>query len=172
MSKAIRKVVFDCAHCRVTNTTSRQAQHVIGALSMDEPFDVISMDVWHPGSTKNTVTTMKNQRAVLTSLWNLTGFASLVFIPPISHYFIPNGLPKLVIIDGGSEFKEALIAMCDQLGVWYYVALPEVHTPILCKHFHRYLNKVQRIRAVDTQSYEHWALNALFAAYMHGTYDW
>ena len=31
-----------------------------------------------------------------------------------SHFFVPNGgLPKLVIVDGGSEMKVVLIAMCE-----------------------------------------------------------
>jgi hypothetical protein len=82
-----------------------------------------------------------------------------------SHSFTPNGLPKLVIIDGGSEFKGVLIEMCDQLSISYYVAPPEAHNSILCERFHRYLNKVQRIGAADAKSYEKWAMNCLFAAY-------
>jgi hypothetical protein len=131
----------------VENAASYQTQQVLGALSMDEPFDVISMDVWHPGMTKLTTTTTHNQKAALTCLDNLTGFASLAFVPQIysdtmarlafSHFFIPNGLPKLVIIDGGSEFKGALIAMCEQLGISHYVTAPEQHNTILCKCFHR-----------------------------------
>jgi hypothetical protein len=81
-----------------------------------------------------------------------------------SHFFTPNGLPKLVIMDGGSEFKGVLIAMCDQLGMSYYVAPPEAHNSILCERFHRCLSKVQRIGAADAQSYEKWAMNCLFAA--------
>ena len=94
---------------------------------MDETFDATSMDAWCPGQTKdqtNTHTTnKKNQKATLTCLCNLTSFASLAFVSQIdsdamarlafSHFFVPNGLPKMVIIDGGSDFKGVLIAMCD-----------------------------------------------------------
>ena len=100
-------------------------------------FDVISMDVWHPGMTKKNTVTTRNQKVALTSLCNLTGFASLTFASQIdsdmmarlalSHFFVPNGLPKLVIIDGGSEFRGVMIAMCAQLGTSYYVA-PTRHT--------------------------------------------
>ena len=75
---------------------------------MDEPFDVISMDVWHLGTTKKNNAMTRNQKATLTCLCNLTGFASLAFVRQInsdtmgrlafSHFLIPNGLPKLVII--------------------------------------------------------------------------
>ena len=175
MSTDVRKAVLECAHCRVANAASHQAQQILGALSMDEPFDIISMDVWHPGTTFKNTTTTRNQKGILTCLCNLTGFASLAFVPQLnsdmmarlafSHFFVPNGLPKLVIIDGGSEFKGVLIAMCDQIGIQYYVAAPEAHNAILCECFHKYLNKVEKIGAADAQSYEKWAMNALFAAY-------
>jgi hypothetical protein len=82
-----------------------------------------------------------------------------------SHFFVPNGLPKLVIVDGGSEMKGVLIAMCEQLGIPCYQAPPEAHNAILCERFHRYLNKVEKIGAADAESYEQWAMNALFATY-------
>jgi hypothetical protein len=82
---------------------------------MDKPFDIMSMDVWHPGKMQTSATTMKNQKATLTSLCNLTGFASVAFAPQIdsdmmaqlafSCFFVPSGLPKLVIVDGGSQLK-------------------------------------------------------------------
>ena len=110
----------------------------------------------------------------LTSLCNLTGFASLAFVPQIdsdtmaslafSLSFVPNSLPKLVIIDNGSEFKGVMIAMCDQIGVSYYPP-PEAHNAILCERFYRYVNKVQRIGAADAQSDAKWTIHSLFAAY-------
>ena len=41
------------------------------------------------------------------------------------------------------------------MGISYYVAPPEAHNAVLCKRFHRYLNKVQHIGAAS----------CLFAAY-------
>lgn len=83
-----------------------------------------------------------------------------------SHFFIPIGLPKLVIVERGSEFKGGpLIAMCDQLGVPCCVAPPEARNAILCERFHQRPNKVQeRIGAADAQSCKKWAMNCLFAA--------
>jgi hypothetical protein len=52
MSWDIRKAVLECAHCRVANATSHQTQQIIGALSIDEPFNVISMAIWHPGISR------------------------------------------------------------------------------------------------------------------------
>jgi hypothetical protein len=175
MSVDIRKAVLDCGFCRVANATSHGAQQIIGALSTDEPFDIISMDVWHPGTTTPTAEGGKFQKAVLTCLCNMTGFASLAFVSQFdsnmmarlafSHFFVPNGLPKLVLIDEDSTFKGELMTICDILGVRYLVVAPEEHNAILCERFHRYLNKVQRIGVADAQSYEKWKMNSLFASY-------
>jgi hypothetical protein len=153
----IRKAVLHCAHCRVANSTSHQAQQILGALSTNEPFDIICVDVWHPGKTHQKTDTF--QRAVLTCLCNLTGFVSLAFLTRIdselvtriafSHFFCPNGLPKMVILDGGSKFKGMLVEVCEALGVQYHVVTPENPNAILCKRFHRYMNKVQRLGAAD-----------------------
>jgi hypothetical protein len=83
-----------------------------------------------------------------------------------SHFFIPNGLPKMIVIDAGGEFKGMLITMCEILGVRYYPAAPEEdHNAISTESFHRYLNKVESIHQADTQSYEQWKMAALFASY-------
>jgi hypothetical protein len=170
----IQKAVLHCAHCRVANLTSHQAQQILGALSTDEAFDIICIDVWHPGKTNQKSDTF--QRATLTSLvCNLTGFASLAFLARIdselvtriafSHFFCPNGLPKMVILDGGRKFKGMLVEVCEKLGVQYHVVAPKAHNAILCERFHRYMNKVQQIGAADMQSFEQWKINALFVAY-------
>ena len=91
MSKDVRKAVLDCAHCRVANTTRHQTQQILGAPSMDEPFDVISMDVWYPGTTKTNTPTTKNQKETLTCSGNRTGFASLAFASQIDSDYGATG---------------------------------------------------------------------------------
>jgi hypothetical protein len=108
---------------------------------MDEPFEVISMGIWCPGTTKTNATTTKTQKAMLTSFDNLTVFANLTFSLQVTlemiarlaflHFFAPNELLKLAIVDGGSKMKGALIAMCELLGVPCYQAPPEAHDLIL-----------------------------------------
>jgi hypothetical protein len=61
----------------------------------------------------------------------MMGFASLTFLSTInaettsqmsfSHFFMPNGLPKLILINEGSEFKGVLAEMCETLGIQYYM---------------------------------------------------
>jgi hypothetical protein len=178
MSKDVRSAVTECGHCQVTNVTEHENQRILSGHSVDEPFDIINIDVWHPGKTTTDTKKLdveRHQKAILTSTCNLTGFASLAFISHLeaevaarlvfSHFFIPNGLPKVIVIDAGSEFKGMLITMCEILGVQYYAAAPEDHNAISTERFHRYLNKVEHIHQADTQSYEQWKMAALFASY-------
>jgi hypothetical protein len=170
--KEIRDAVRSCAHCVLTNATGHSSQQIVQALSFDVPFDVISMDVWSPGTVPN-----RNQETkLLTSLDAMTGFASIdtlranvdshqVACRAYAAFFIPNGLPKLVLLDAGSENKGMLVDLCASLGIKHHVVSPEQHDGILCERFHRYLNKVQRINSAESQSFVQWVQGALFATY-------
>jgi hypothetical protein len=46
---------------------------------------------------------------------------------------------------------------------------PEEHDSILCKRFHRYLNKVQMIKGANAQTFEHWIMNKAMATYAWNT---
>jgi hypothetical protein len=98
------------------------------ALSFDVPFDIISMDVWSPGN----VQTKFQETKVLTCLDSMTGFASVDFLRgnldpekvarrAYAAFFIPNGLPKLILLNAGSENKGKLIDMCTSLGIRYHM---------------------------------------------------
>jgi hypothetical protein len=130
MSKDVRSAVTECGHCQAANVTGHENQRILSGHSVDEPFDIISIDAWHPGKTTSDTKKLdveRHQKAILTSTCNLPGFASLAFISHLeaevaaqlvfSHFFIPNGLPKVIVIDVGSEFKGMLITMCEILGV-------------------------------------------------------
>jgi hypothetical protein len=80
MSVDFQKAVLDCGFCRVANVLSHWAQQIIGALSTDEPFDIISMDVWHPGKTTPTEEGKQFQNAILTCICNMMGFVNLAFV--------------------------------------------------------------------------------------------
>jgi hypothetical protein len=156
MSKDVRAAVIQCGHCQAANVTGHENQEILTGHSVDEPFDIISIDVWHPRKTTTDNKRLgmeRHQKVIITSTCNLTGFKSLAFISHLeaevaarlvfSHFFIPNGLPKVIVIDAGGEFKGMLITMCEILGVRYYAAAPEDHNVISTEWFHRYLNKVQ-----------------------------
>jgi hypothetical protein len=167
----IREAVKSCAHCRLTNAASHESSQILKALSFDAPFDVITLDAWSPGE----VTDKYGNAKTLTCMCTMTGFVSVTFLSGMTSeevarksfeaFFIPNGLPKLVLVDAGSENKGQLVAMCGALGIKHHAVSPEDHNGILCERFHRYLNKVQKIVAADTQSFNQWTQGVLFAAY-------
>jgi hypothetical protein len=129
MYSKVRAAVLACGHCKVANATNHEACQKIGALAIpDAPFDVIAMDIWSPGKTKDQqIKSDRSQKAVLDAVCTLTGFAAIAFLSEVnsetvarlafSQFFVPHGLPKLVMIDAGSEFKDTLIRFLDALGV-------------------------------------------------------
>jgi len=78
---------------------------------------------------------------------------------------VPNGLPTLILIDQGSEFKGMLTSFCTELGIRFEVVAPEQHDGILCERFHRYLNKVMRIIGADRKGFDQWKQDRSFATY-------
>ena len=82
-----------------------------------------------------------------------------------ASFFIPNGLPKLVLFDAGSEFAGAMTQMCTSLGIPYHTVAKENHKAILNERFHRYLNKVAKIHQADWESLDEWAMGVFFSLY-------
>ena len=179
MYEDVRKAVTECGHCILGNNVSHQAQQILGSLSVDEPFDIIAIDIWIPGVTYSKgsfIADRSNVRqAVLTSLCNMTAFATVGFLSSLegdvitqvlmSQVIMPNGLPKLVLLDDDSLFKQDLILLLDDMGIPFHVVSAEQHEGILCERFHRYLNKVQRLMGLDTGNHTGFMLNSSFAAY-------
>ena len=113
--------------------------------------------------------------ALLTSLCNTTSFATTAEISQVTseevrdktfqQIMVPNGLPILILIDQGSEFKGMLTSFCTELGIRFEVVSPEQHDGILCERFHRYLNKVMRIIGADRKGFDQWKQDRSFATY-------
>jgi Integrase zinc binding domain len=156
----IKEAVTTCARCILGNNTKHQGQKVYKPIMTAEPFDIICLDIWHPGVThtsKQRNEMDKNELkggALLTSLCNTTSFATTAKISQVNseevrdktfqQIMVPNGLPMLILIDQGSEFKGVLTSFCTELGIHFEVVSPEQHDRILCERFHRYLNKVMQ----------------------------
>ena len=167
----VKEAVGACAHCKLANAVGQESKSILDAISCDTPFDVIAIDVWSPGAVPD----KEGNTKALTSLDTMTGFASTAILQMATSdavaracfatFFVPNGLPKLVLIDAGSENKGELISMCQTLRIKFHMVAPEDHNGILCERFHRYLNKVQKIGAADSQTYTQWAQGVMFATY-------
>lgn len=171
MNSDVKEAVTACAHCRLANATGHEEQQILTAISSDTPFDVIALDVWSPGDVTDRFGNVK----ALTSMDTMTGFASVAVLrdakaetvarTAFASFFVPNGLPKLILVDAGSENKGMLLDMCRILKIKHHMVAPENHNGVLCERFHRYLNKVQRIGAANSQTFAQWAQGVSFAAY-------
>ena len=112
----ICQAVLQCGHCILGNNVSHRAQQILGSLSTDEPFDIIAIDIWIPGTTKPKSSYVEDRsnvrQAMLTSLCNLTAFATVGYLNSLegevvtqvlmSQIIMPNGLPKLILLDDDS----------------------------------------------------------------------
>jgi len=177
----VKEAVTTCAHCILGNNTKHQGQKVYKPIMTAEPFDIICLDIWHPGVTHTSKqrsemdTNELKGGALLTSLCNTTSFATTAEISQVNseevrdktfqQIMVPNGLPTLILIDQGSEFKGMLTSFCTELGIRFEVVSPEQHDGILCERFHRYLNKVMRIIGADRKGFDQWKQDRSFATY-------
>jgi hypothetical protein len=63
--------------------------------------------------------------------------------------FTKFGLPHLLIMDAGSEFRATLEAVAELLCINIVLLPPESHHTQRCETFHRFLNKVVLIMTQD-----------------------
>ena len=82
------------------------------------PFDVVILDIWSPGH----ITDKEHNLKVITMLDCMTGFAAATFLrgPAIdlqdvamasfATFFIPFGIPRLIIVDDDGLFKDVFQA--------------------------------------------------------------
>lgn len=175
----VTQQVKSCAHCILANNVSHKGQRILQSIETAEPFDIMAFDVWYPGvTTEGDITKKadpKTTQALLTGVCTTTAFAGVALIDEVSstgvqaamfaHFFVPNGFPKKILINDGSEFKGELIKCLDFLGIPYEVITPEEHQGILCERFHRFLNKVEKIHGLENVTHEEFYISGLFAAY-------
>ena len=68
------------------------------------------------------------------------------------HVLMKFGLCHLVVIDDGTPFKGAFVAMCKALALNYDILAKRNHKGLTVEHFHRFLNKAVTIAMEDRQS--------------------
>jgi hypothetical protein len=94
------KAVLSCGHCNQRNNVSHKAQHILGRIELDKPFDIVSFDIWVPGVTnlldkeyfkkKGGMKDPKFRQASLTGLCLMTGFAGVAFLLEMSGKEVAN----------------------------------------------------------------------------------
>ena len=59
----------------------------------------------------------------------------------VSRFCSVVGLPKLVLVDDGLEFKDLIIKTCSVLMIQWHLVTKGNHKAILSKRFHRHLSR-------------------------------
>ena len=62
------------------------------------------------------------------------------------------GVCHLVVIDDGTPFKNAFVAMCKTLDLIYDIIVKRYHKGLTDEHFRRFLNKIVTIAMEDRQN--------------------
>ena len=179
LRKDVRDACKGCAHCNASNITSHEASIQLKSVTATVPFDIMCFDFWKPGDDSTIPSPTDGGgppiKAMLTGICVMTSFVATgeVFALTaeesarviMTRFFCVYGMPKLIIIDQDSAFKDILISTCQLLQVNYHPVTKGNHKAILCERFHRYLNKVERIHAADCETLSQWYKGHAFAAY-------
>ena len=72
VTKDVTEFIRSCAHCKLANSCSHEAQQQLHSLEADAPFDVVFLDFWEPGNIPDS----SGSKKVLTCLDCMTGFAA------------------------------------------------------------------------------------------------
>ena len=70
LARDVTKAVESCAHCKVANFTSHEAQQRLKAVMAEAPFDILALDIWRPGDVPAAVAAGKNPVATLSVNWS------------------------------------------------------------------------------------------------------
>ena len=118
MLRDVVELVKACAHCILANSMAKDSSAFLHAYINDSPFDIMFLDVWTPGEVPSRLGHIK----VLTMLEGMCGFAGAaplakedsiaVAQATFTSFFIPFGLPRLVVVDAGNPMHRVLEVMC------------------------------------------------------------
>ena len=168
----MKMMVEACGHCCLANITSHETQMKLQTWESDAPFDVVFLDVWEPGD----VLEKDGSQKVLTFIDCMMGFAAATTLgkdlsaetmaqKAFASFFVPYGLPRLVVVDTAWQFVALFQKLFLRLLIPVHMVAPENHKAIRNECFHRYLKKVEQINTVDKGSFQQWWQGVMFVLY-------
>ena len=129
-------------------------------MSMMNPLISYSLMYGHPETSRAGLDTC------LTMLERICGFAAAAPLAKedsfnisqatFRSFFIPFGLPRLVIVDAGNPMHGLVVVMCKMLGIPHMTVAKGNHRAIRNERCHRYLNKALKIMVADLRSTKAW----------------
>ena len=133
----------------------RRGQELMFSWPVSDPFAILHVDLWMPGHH----TDPNGFMALMNTMCDMSQFVVVVPVPNESsatlaeffmqHVLMKFGLCHLAVLDDGSPFKGAFIAMCISLSLNHDVLAKRNHKGLTVEHFHRFLNKSVTIAAED-----------------------
>ena len=157
MSSSVISLTRNYAHCRLANASKHESSGLLEGMEDAAPMDVVFLDMWSPGDS---VVDMNSAKKVLTYTYGMSSFAAVAFaggqinaeyvvVLAMESFFLPFGLPKLIVVDDDTIFKGFFFQLFKSLGVPVIAVAKENRRAVRNEIFHKYLNKVQQLHAVD-----------------------
>ena len=131
----------------MSNTVSHKASAKLKTVRANRPFDIVCFDTWRPGNIPS-----KGSRGtppvkgLLIRADVMTTFAGIaeacridsedVSRATVMRFFTAFGMPLLVLINDGSEFKDVLVKTCKLLVLACHVVTEGNHKAVVCERFH------------------------------------
>ena len=133
----------------------RRGQELMFPWPVSSPFTILHVDLWilgHFTDSNGNVTLMNTMR-------DMCQFVAVVPVPDetsvtlvdyfVQHIVMKSGMCYLIVLDDGTLFKGAFVAMCQSLNLNYEILAKRNHKGLSVEHFHRFLNKSVTIAAED-----------------------
>ena len=152
MNNDIKFWVQWCNHCIAYAAWRTCKSEINFSWPITVPFWIIHVDIWSPGATVNE---NEDKGYLMNSICDMTQFvvpsitysiasASLAQLF-MSEVILSFGMCSVVVINDGSTFKGAFIAMCQALKINFWYLSYSNHKGNSVTHYHRFLNKTQAI---------------------------
>ena len=133
MRSDIHQWIKECPHCRLTFHWRHRGPELMFSLPVSSPFAIIHVDLWMHGK----YTDSNGNMALKNAMCDMSQFVVVVPVTNESsailaenffqHVLMKFGLCHLVVINDGTPFKNAFVAMCTALDLNYEILAKRNH---------------------------------------------
>ena len=155
MRSDIKEWIQQCPHCMLTYRWRRRGQELMFHWPVSSPFAILHVDLWIPGH----FTDSNGNVTLMNTMCDMCQFVVVVPVPDetsvtladyfVQHMVMKSGMCYIIVLDDGTPFKGAFVAMFQSLNLNYEILAKRNHKGLSVEHFHRFLNKSVTIAAED-----------------------
>ena len=138
---------------------------------VSSPFAILHVNLRSPGHMAN----QDGYKALMNTMCDMNQFVVVVPVPDgtsatldsqfMQYVLLKFGMCHLVVIDDGTPFKGAFVAMCQALNLNYDVLAKRNRKGLSVENFHRFLNKSVTIAAEERGTNDIFVPASIAAAY-------